>query len=545
MNNKKINTCFNFNARQEALGSAKKNIFDLIIIGGGITGAGISLDASSRGIATLLIEKSDFSSGTSSRSTKLIHGGLRYLKSLELKLVRDVGRERTILLKNAPHLVIAQKLILPIYKKGSFKKWQLKFALSIYDWLAGVRKNEKKSVLDAKKTLSYEPLLEASQLLGAGVYTEYRTDDARLTLEIIKTSINYGATAFNYLELIAIEKSKNLFIVHTMDHIRGHKFTFKTKNLVNATGPWTDQIRKINYAQATTKICLSKGVHIVLKNKDLPIKNPVYFDTQDKRMCFAIPRNECTYIGTTDTLYTSNNKSNPGITKKEVDYIINAINSTFNISPITHKNIISFWSGLRPLIHQENKSTKEISRKDEIIIDPNNMISIAGGKLTGFRIMAKKITDIVAENLQVKKQCSTHKIKLCGSENLSVKNVKSIKKQLLKELKKIGLNEAKSTMLFHNYGTQTEEIITIFNTRKFNDIIQAEAVFCLKNESTYTLIDFFSRRNSKLFYYPEEIEKDIELVLPVFRDFLELDKQKEDQLVNEILKLKKSLTKFV
>ena len=158
-------------------------------------------------------------------------------------------------------------------------------------------------------------------------------------------------------------------------------------------------------------------------------------------------------------------------------------------------------------IHQENKSTKEISRKDEIIIDPNNMISIAGGKLTGFRIMAKKITDIVAENLQVKKQCSTHKIKLCGSENLSVKNVKSIKNQLLKELKKIGLNEAKSTMLFHNYGTQTEEIITIFNTRKFNDIIQAEAVFCLKNESTYTLIDFFSRRNSKLFYYPEEIEK--------------------------------------
>ena len=159
--------------------------------------------------------------------------------------------------------------------------------------------------------------------------------------------------------------------------------------------------------------------------------------------------------------------------------------------------------------------------------------------------MAKKITDIVAENLQIKKQCSTHKIKLCGSENLSVKNVKSIKNQLLKELKKIGLNEAKSTMLFHNYGTQTEEIITIFNTREFNDIIQAEAVFCLKNESTYTLIDFFSRRNSKLFYYPEEIEKDIELVLPVFRDFLELDNQKEDQLVNEILKLKKSLTKFI
>ena len=157
----------------------------------------------------------------------------------------------------------------------------------------------------------------------------------------------------------AIRAPNGSFFSKQYKYFKIHKFTFKTKNLVNATGPWTDQIRKINYAQATTKICLSKGVHIVLKNKDLPIKNPVYFDTQDKRMCFAIPRNECTYIGTTDTLYTSNNKSNPGITKKEVDYIINAINSTFNISPITHKNIISFWSGLRPLIHQENKSTKE------------------------------------------------------------------------------------------------------------------------------------------------------------------------------------------
>ena len=204
---------FNFHGRTKSLHENSDVLFDLIIIGGGITGAGICLDASSRGIKTLLIEKNDFASGTSSKSTKLIHGGLRYLKSLEFNLVRTVGQERAIAFKNAPHLIIPQKLILPIYKKGSFKKWQLRIALTVYDFLARVQKKEKKKILSSKATLEKEPSLKSTNLLGSGMYSEYRTDDSRLTLELIKTSLRFGALAFNYVEATDISKQNNTFVV--------------------------------------------------------------------------------------------------------------------------------------------------------------------------------------------------------------------------------------------------------------------------------------------------------------------------------------------
>ena len=189
---------FNAKHRSNTIKNASSSLYDLIVIGGGITGAGILLDASSRGLKTLLVEKSDFASGTSSRSTKLIHGGLRYLKNLEFRIVRETGRERTILYKNAPHLVIPEKLLIPLTKKGNYKKWQLSWALKIYDLLAGVKGIDKRKMHNKETTLNKEPLLNSLDLIGAGVYAEYRTDDARLTLEIIKTALNYNGTAINY-----------------------------------------------------------------------------------------------------------------------------------------------------------------------------------------------------------------------------------------------------------------------------------------------------------------------------------------------------------
>ena len=195
----------------DSLNKNQTQLFDLIVIGGGITGAGILLDASSRGLNTLLLEKKDFASGTSGRSTKLIHGGLRYLKEFEFSLVRKVGKERAIVFNNAPHLIVPQKLLLPIYKNGTFKKWQLSIALKLYDWLAGVKKNERKKIFNFNKTILKEPTLNKEGLVGAGFYSEYRTDDARLTLEIIKTAINFNAEAYNYLEVRTIKKSNNIF----------------------------------------------------------------------------------------------------------------------------------------------------------------------------------------------------------------------------------------------------------------------------------------------------------------------------------------------
>ena len=330
---------FNFSDRINSLNKNQTQLFDLIVIGGGITGAGILLDASSRGLKTLLLEKKDFASGTSGRSTKLIHGGLRYLKEFEFNLVRKVGKEIAIVFNNAPHLIIPQKLLLPIYKKGSFKKWQLTFALNIYDWLPGVKKKERKKILSKSKTILKEPSLKSDELKGAGFYSEYRTDDARLTLEIIKTALNYDAEPYNYLEVTKIKKNNKIFCVSAFDSVNQHSFEFKTKQLVNATGPWSDELRKTNNPNSSNMICLSKGVHLVLKHHDLPIQNPVYFDTLDNRMCFAIPRNNCTYVGTTDSLYIKSNKREPGSTLKDINYIIESINYRFDVPKIKLNNV--------------------------------------------------------------------------------------------------------------------------------------------------------------------------------------------------------------
>jgi glycerol-3-phosphate dehydrogenase len=535
---------FNFLDRINSLNENQQQLFDLIIIGGGITGAGILLDASSRGLKTLLLEKKDFASGTSGRSTKLIHGGLRYLKEFEFNLVRKVGKERAIVYNNAPQLIIPQKLLLPLYKKGSFKKWQLTIALNIYDWLAGVKKNERKKILNKAKTLLKEPTLKSEGLNGAGYYSEYRTDDARLTLEVIKTSLEFGAEPYNYLEVTKIEKKNNIFFVKAFDAVNQISFEFKAKQLVNATGPWSDELRKKNQPNSSNMICLTKGVHLVLKHKDLPIKNPVYFDALDNRMCFAIPRDNCTYVGTTDTLYKKSNKREPRSNLNDIKYIIDSINYRFDVPKIKLNNVISSWAGLRPLIQEEGKKTSEISRKDEIIISENKMISIAGGKLTGYRLMANKVIDLVVTNLNRSEKCMTSKIKLSGSNNINPKNIIEIKNYFKNQLLDLGLESNKSDYLFHNYGSQVNNILSIYKTNNYTAIIEAEVHFCLENENLYFPLDFFLRRTSKLYYSPETIEKEIILVAPIFKKKLNLSQEKLNVLIDQLLDYKLSLTNF-
>ena len=220
---------FNALNRQNTINNATSNVFDVIVIGGGITGAGILLDASSRGFNTILLEKSDFASGTSSRSTKLIHGGLRYLKNFEFKIVRETGRERAILHKNAPHLVIPEKLLIPLTKKGTFKKWQLNWALRIYDILAKVKGEDKRKMLNKKATLLHEPIINSKDLIGAGTYAEYRTDDARLTLEIIKTALHFNGTAINYFKVIDINKQNNIYHLTCLDKTTQKQFEITSK----------------------------------------------------------------------------------------------------------------------------------------------------------------------------------------------------------------------------------------------------------------------------------------------------------------------------
>ena len=488
----------------------KKEIFDLIIIGGGITGAGILLDACSRGKKCLLIEKNDYASGTSSKSTKLIHGGLRYLKNLEFKMVSDVGKERNIAFQNAPHLVRPEKMLIPLYKGKGFKKWQLSIALKIYDLLAKVRKIDRRKMLSKDETIAIEPRINSYNLIGGGLYAEYRTDDARLTTSIIKTANQYHGNSLNYMEVEKIEK-KDHFEVSCFDHILNQKITFQSEHVINATGPWADQTRLLEKEKFQSKIRLSKGIHIVVPKAVLPVKHAVYYHLEDERMCFAIPRGGTTYIGTTDDDYKgSQDKIN--ITKEEVSYLINGVNSTFTEQRIQNSDIISSWAGLRPLIEEEGKASTEISRKDEIFISKTGMITIAGGKLTGYRLMAKRAVDLIFS----KEKCRTQNISIDGNFKPKFKSYYDFKQYLCLNYK---INDLKSDYFIQNYGLNSISILDDFQDAK-QKLICCEMKYCFEKEGVFSLSDFFYRRTGQMYFDPKSVTNDLDEVVSYYNQFI-------------------------
>src|SRR5688572_3040860 len=247
--------------RPQILQQLQSKQFDLLIVGGGITGAGIALDATSRGLLVALVEKNDFAFGTSSRSTKLIHGGLRYLKQLEFGLVKEVGSERAVVHKLAPHLVIPEKMLLPLSEGKSMGYLLTSVGLKIYDWLAGVKEEDRRRMLSRPQTLSAEPLLKREGIKGGALYAEYRTDDARLTIEIMKTAVKFGATSINYIRSTDFEYAGGQVVgVQVADELATENFTIKANVLVNATGPWVDELRASNHSLFGKRLHLTKGV---------------------------------------------------------------------------------------------------------------------------------------------------------------------------------------------------------------------------------------------------------------------------------------------
>ncbi|MBA4145103.1 MAG: glycerol-3-phosphate dehydrogenase, partial [Cytophaga sp.] len=420
--------------RQEMLAKLKAQQYDLVIIGGGITGAGIALDAASRGLKTALIEKNDFAFGTSSRSTKLIHGGLRYLKQLEFALVKEVGSERAIVHQLAPHLVVPEKMLLPLYEKRGLGYWLTSIGLKIYDWLAGVKAEDQRRMLTKPQTLQYEPLLKTDDVKGGAIYAEYRTDDARLTIEIAKMAFAKGADLINYVSAVDfIYTDEQVTGVKVTDETTGDEFNIHATTVVNAAGPWVDELRLINKSKTTKHLHLTKGVHIVIPYHRLPVRQAIYFDVPDGRMIFAIPRGRITYVGTTDTDY-SGDRNVVFATNEDARYLIEGINGTFPSVHLTLADVESSWAGLRPLIHEEGKSASELSRKDEIFESPTGLISIAGGKLTGYRKMAERVVDLVIRKKFEDRDlppCTTHLLTLTPNRLNDVAAVAEYKKQVV------------------------------------------------------------------------------------------------------------------
>lgn len=531
-------------SRQQTLSALQNEYYDVIIIGGGITGAGIALDAATRGLKVALVEKNDFASGTSSKSTKLIHGGLRYLKQYEFGLVREVGKERAIVHKLAPHLVRPEKMLLPLIKNGQYGKIITSVGLMVYDVLADVDKEDQRKMLSAEETLEVEPLLNPDILEGGGLYAEYQTDDFRLVIELIKAANREGAAVLNYCSCTRfIEKGGKICGIEIMDHETGNHHKIHGDYVVNAAGPWADMIRGKQEKVSGKQLRLTKGVHIVIPHHKLPVRQSVYFDVDDGRMIFAIPKKDITYIGTTDTDYQED-LDKVTVSRADAEYLINAVNKNFPNSQIEMADIVSSWAGVRPLIAEEGKSASEISRKDEIFVSDKGLITIAGGKLTGYRKMAKRtletLLDIRSEyNTDYKKRtCKTRKHKLPGNAFKNAKAVDKYKKHLINRYD--NYDAFQIGYLVDLYGDQAAQILEQADDSEVSsdELIRYEVLFSIHHEMALHLIDFFLYRTGRLFFSIQSVKETMDKVADIMQVELGWG---DDQKQSEIQKVRDAI----
>nr|WP_263323515.1 glycerol-3-phosphate dehydrogenase/oxidase [Neobacillus sp. Marseille-Q6967] len=526
--------------RKQIVNKLQSEPFDVLVIGGGITGAGIALDAQVRGMKTALVEMQDFAAGTSSRSTKLVHGGLRYLKQFEVKMVAEVGKERAVVYENGPHVTTPEWMLLPIHQGGTFGKFSTSIGLKVYDFLAGVKKSERRSILSVEETLAKEPLIKKTGLKGGGYYVEYRTDDARLTMEVMKSAFEKGAIACNYSKVVKlVYENGKVAGAMIQDMISGEKYVVRAKKIVNAAGPWVDSVREMDQSKKGKTLQLSKGVHLVIDQSRFPLKQAVYFDTPDGRMVFAIPREGKTYVGTTDTFYNED-MVNPNMTVADRDYIINAINYMFPDVNISVKDIESSWAGVRPLIYEEGKDPSEISRKDEIWESASGLITIAGGKLTGYRKMAEMIVDLLAAKFKAEESrnfpsCQTKDLPISGGNvGGSSQFTAFISKQISKGVE-VGFSREESESLAKMYGSNVETVYHLFKTNKEDAlkyqlpfVLFAKLVYAIKEEMVATPLDFFNRRTGALLFNIQSVEKWRKPVIAYMADqFQWTDKEKK------------------
>ncbi|HDR7586442.1 glycerol-3-phosphate dehydrogenase [Bacillus mycoides] len=503
---------FSSKQRKDVLNGVNKQELDVIVIGGGITGSGIALDGATRGLSTIVFEMQDFAAGTSSRSTKLVHGGLRYLKQLEVKMVAEVGKERAIVYENGPHVTTPEWMLLPFHTGGTFGSFSTSIGLRVYDFLAGVKRSERRKMFNREETLNKEPLVKQEGLKGGGYYVEYRTDDARLTIEVMKEAIEHGAKAVNYAKVDSfLYKDGKVCGVRVIDLLDGEVYEVYGKKIVNAAGPWVDTLREKDNSKKGKVLQLSKGVHLVIDQKRFPLGQAIYFDTPDKRMVFAIPREGKTYVGTTDTFYDKD-AAVPHMTTEDRTYIINAINYMFPSVKITEKDVESSWAGVRPLIYEEGKNASEISRKDEIWTSESGLITIAGGKLTGYRKMAEMVVDYVTNLLQKEghsayQKSDTKHMPISGGHVSGSHGFPAFVAKKAGEGTKYGLTTAQAEKFAKFYGSNVDVLFDLAKKHKdeakeYNmplDVL-IPLVYAMDYEMTVKPVDFFVRRRGAVFF---------------------------------------------
>lgn len=511
---------FSSNTRNEAIKKMSAEGLDLLIIGGGITGAGLALQAGAKEMKAGLIEMQDFAAGTSSRSTKLVHGGLRYLKQFEVELVSDIVKERQVLNQNAPHIVRPEKMLLPIYDEpgASFTAFSAEVALDLYDRLAGVNNEWSYRIISKDEVLEEVPDIKEEGLINGGLYLDYVNDDARLTIEILKKANELGTLLANYVKAIEfIYNDKNRIIgVEAQDVLTGETFNIHATVIVNATGPWSDETRNIQKLGEIERMYPTKGIHLVVDEKKLPVKRTVYTDSglEDDRMIFVIPRGNKTYFGTTDTPYEGD-LLEPPITNDDINYLLKAINTRFSDVALTIEDIETGWAGLRPLILEADAAdASKISRSHDVSVSETGLITISGGKLTDYRLMAEDTFMTIEDELKMKNgnkysEGDTKNISLSGGELPDGQSMNDFIQENYTKGVAIGLTEKETHAFLHWYGTNAPYIFSLADELKKEELplnIELALLYALKCEGVITPVDFFLRRTDLLLFSSETIE---------------------------------------
>jgi glycerol-3-phosphate dehydrogenase len=384
--------------RERTLQAMEPEYFDVVVIGGGITGAGLARKATLAGLSVALLEADDFASGTSSRSSKLIHGGLRYLAMGDVRLVRETALERREIFRIAPHLAERRWMVMPVRSRTGLLGFRA--AVTAYEKLGGIGGADRHSNWAEADLRREEPLIDRSRYPFACAYREYVTDDARLVLANLRAAAGKGALLINHApaQAIVIENGRAIG-VDAMCRLTGRPFRVRARCVVNAAGPWVDAVRRMEAPDAPQLLLLSKGVHVVLPSSTVPLRNIILLKTADRRTIFAIPQREVVFIGTTDTVYEAGAQLWPEITVEDVEYLLEPMARYFSINPLKPGDVIATWSGLRPLVAQPGKKPKDTSRHDEVLVSPTGVVTVSGGKLTGYRPTVARVLRTVGSVL--------------------------------------------------------------------------------------------------------------------------------------------------
>ncbi|MBI4821070.1 MAG: glycerol-3-phosphate dehydrogenase [Deltaproteobacteria bacterium] len=497
-------TTLDSRARSSALAGIAGAKLDLVIIGGGINGAGIAHDAALRGLKVLLLEQRDLGFGTSSRSSKLIHGGLRYLEHYQFKLVFEGTNERAVLRKMAPHLVAPLLFALPVYESDRHPLWKIDVGLWMYDGLSLFKTEHRHTTFRSpKRMLEREPLLNPKGLTGGIIYYDCITDDARLVLENALAARRLGAHVFTRARVVQIDGThgKSDARVVFEDTLTGARTEVMAKGVVNATGAWTDRTRHLAHVESSV-IRATKGVHVVVRKENLAVRQAVaMLAPQDGRVIFAIPWNDRTVLGTTDTDETSDPAS-PRVTAADVDYLLFAANALFPSADLMPSDVISAWVGLRPLIRPDEtlESASDVPREHRVYRD-GRLVSVAGGKLTTYRKMAEEVVDAAVEVIGARcADPSTKSVRLPGAVGLD-ESPADFAVRLESEAQ---LQKDVAWRLAHVYGSRAREVLARAKDRrsllervcKDRDVIWAEVAFAVEEDAALSVDDVLVRRTS-------------------------------------------------